>query len=763
MRKIEFSKILLERILIFLVVILSLVYFRYNWNLNKNEKVAVVLQIARSIEATLPKEDIKVLEAKAGDLDKPQYHNLKNRLKAIIRVNKEARFAYLYTLKNNKILFLADSEPEDSKDYSPPGQELVPADLSYYQYFTDGEEFVTEPFTDRWGRWSSVLIPVKDEDTGKIIAVFGMDFNAGAWKARLLYELAESSTLMLLLLTTLLFLLKIRTHTKLLLIEIKERKSAELELQFRNILLATQHEALIEGVLVVDENKNIISYNHRFIEMWDIPPALIEDGNDERALEYVTNLVADPQSFLRRVRYLYDHKQLTSRDEIVLKSGSIFDRFSSPMVGPHDRYYGRIWSFHDISEHKQVVDELIRAKEHAEESDRLKSAFLANMSHEIRTPMNGIIGFAGLLKEPKLSGEEQFEYIGIIEKSGARMLNIINDIMSISKVESGQMDVSVKETNINDQIQYIYTFFKPEAELKGIRLTVEKLLPDKEAIIRTDKEKVYAILTNLVKNAIKFTHTGSIEFGYNLKPVHPDSDHFGPKKAGELVNVPAGEVELEFYVKDTGSGIRPEQQEFIFERFRQGSESLTRNYEGAGLGLAISKAYVQMLGGEIWVESNEGFGSVFYFTLPYNGIQEEKNNMKSSVSVEPAQFVSKGSELKVLIAEDDKESAMYIEKAILLISTEVLVVRNGIEAVEACRKMPDIDLVLMDIKMPVMDGYEATREIRRFNSKVIIIAQTAFALSGDREKAIESGCNDYIAKPINKAKLIGLMKKYFDL
>jgi len=241
------------------------------------------------------------------------------------------------------------------------------------------------------------------------------------------------------------------------------------------------------------------------------------------------------------------------------------------------------------------------SKTKAEESDRLKSAFLANMSHEIRTPMNGILGFAELLNEPDLSEEQRQDYIKVIEKSGTRMLNIINDIISISKIESGQMGVSISETNINEQIEYIYTFFKPEVEQKGLQISYRNNLPAKRSIIKTDREKIYAILTNLVKNAIKFTKTGSIEFGYEKNDNH-----------------------LQFFVTDTGIGIRPEQLRIIFERFRQGSESLNRNYEGAGLGLSISRAYVEMLGGKIWVESEIGKGSTFYFTLPYHTQTEDK-------------------------------------------------------------------------------------------------------------------------------------------
>ncbi len=379
-------------------------------------------------------------------------------------------------------------------------------------------------------------------------------------------------------------------------------------------------------------------------------------------------------------------------------------------------------------EHEKVVENLKIAKEKAEEGEKLKSAFLANMSHEIRTPMNGILGFAELLKEPGLSGEEKEEYIGIIEKSGRRMLNIINDIISISKLESGLMQVSLKETNINDQINYIHTFFRPEAEKKGINIFCFHDLLEKEAIINTDREKLYAILTNLVKNAIKFTWQGSIEIGYHKK------DKF-----------------LEFYVRDTGNGIPPEQLDIIFERFRQGNESLTRNYEGAGLGLSISKAYVEMLGGKIWVSSSYGKGSCFYFTIPYTS---EVCSDRGQISQNHEIYLDRSiADLKILIAEDDDLSDFLLRKAVKPYAKEILRVRSGNDAIAAVSRNPDIDLILMDIKMPEVDGYNAIKKIREFNENVIIIVQTAFSLTVDKEKAMKSGCNDYISKPIRQVLL----------
>lgn len=410
----------------------------------------------------------------------------------------------------------------------------------------------------------------------------------------------------------------------------------------------------------------------------------------------------------------------------------------SPIVNEEGKTTHYIAIKEDITLRKKTEQELIQAKLNAEESDRLKLAFLANMSHEIRTPMNGILGFTELLKEPKLSGKEQKEYIEIIEKSGVRMLNIINDIINISKIESGQIEVSLSVTNVNEQIEYLNTFFKPETKQKGIQLLATKKLPSEDCNIVTDQEKLYAVLTNLVKNAIKFTNEGSIEFGCEKKGNY-----------------------LEFFVKDTGLGISKTQQNIIFERFRQANESLTRSHEGSGLGLAISKAYIEMLGGKIWVESELGKGSSFHFIIPFQKtfIQKEKNIILKTDSDTKQENQIK--DLKVLIVEDDAVSKLLITIAVRPYSKEILKVSTGIEAIAACHENPDIDLVMMDINMPEMGGYEATKQIREFNKDLVIIAQTANGMQGDRDDAIAAGCTDYISKPINIKSLSELIHKYF--
>ncbi|WP_066632293.1 PAS domain-containing sensor histidine kinase [Labilibacter marinus] len=264
-----------------------------------------------------------------------------------------------------------------------------------------------------------------------------------------------------------------------------------------------------------------------------------------------------------------------------------------PLKDEDGNVFGILGTFEDITKRKELEMELVTAKEKAEESDQLKSAFLANMSHEIRTPMNGILGFAELLKSPNLSGDEQESFISIIEQSGNRMLNIINDLINISKIESGQMEIALTETNINKQIRFLHNFFLSEAKSKGITLECHCTLEDDEATIKTDKEKIYAVLTNLIKNAIKYTERGTITFGYKSK------------KDGLL-----------FYVRDTGIGIPANKQKSVFDRFVRADSDNYATIEGSGLGLSITKGYIDMLGGDINMESKEGEGSCFYFTLP---------------------------------------------------------------------------------------------------------------------------------------------------
>ncbi len=516
-----------------------------------------------------------------------------------------------------------------------------------------------------------------------------------------------------------------------------QEKQSRLEAEEKLKLLKRAVEASPISVFITDADGNISYINpysteltgYSYEEVLGKNPRFLNSGNQ-------------PEKFYKDLwNTILSGKDWTGEFINKKKNGELF--WENAVISPILNNKGVVANFvaikNDITERKKILQELIAAKERAEESDRLKSAFLANMSHEIRTPMNGIIGFAELLKEPGLTGEAQQEYISIIEQSGARMLNIINQIVDISKIEVGLMKLEMKESNINEQIEYIYNFFKPEAETRGIKLSFKNPLPAKEAIINSDREKLFAILTNLVKNAIKYTKEGVIEFGYNLK------------RNSEA-------IELEFYIKDTGIGIPIDRQSAIFKRFIQADIEDRMAYQGAGLGLAITKAYVEMLGGRIWVESEVGIGSTFFFTMPYNtepAIETIYHQHTPSLKNEAFR------KLKILIAEDDEVSEMLIYNYIKMFGNEILNARTGTEAIEICRANPDIDLIMMDIRMPEIGGHEATMQIRQFNKDVIIIAQTAYGLIGDKDKAINAGCNDYIAKPIVKTKLHEMIQKYF--
>ncbi len=391
---------------------------------------------------------------------------------------------------------------------------------------------------------------------------------------------------------------------------------------------------------------------------------------------------------------------------------------------------------HELSivlERTNMIRNLIVAKERAEESDRLKSAFLANMSHEIRTPMNGIMGFLQLLNDIELSGDDRQYYFDIINKSGERLLNTINDIIEISKIESGQLPVHKSKINLEEIFRYQFEFFRKQTGEKGLKLEVNEQVKGDDSIIISDQHIIDGILTNLIKNAVKFTEKGYIEFGNRIQ-----------------------DNRLLFYVKDTGPGISPDRINAIFERFVQADLDYTRPHEGSGLGLSIVKAYISLLEGDIWVESQVGEGSTFWFSIPYTpAVFEAIEVEKRSSGADPD-----GINPVVMVAEDDLISYKYLETILKKEKLTVIHAKNGEETVLFMEQNPEISIILMDLRMPVMDGLEATKRIREFNKSVIIVAQTINALPIDRKISLDAGCNDYLSKPISEEVLISVLRKY---
>jgi len=390
----------------------------------------------------------------------------------------------------------------------------------------------------------------------------------------------------------------------------------------------------------------------------------------------------------------------------------------------------------DITEKKKILEDLIAAKKRAEESDKLKTAFLNNISHEIRTPFNAILGFLSMFQFDDLTKEERNEYTGMINQSAERLMNTINDIVEISQIQAGQTKLVLCPVDIKNIMLDLESRFRHESEFKGLEFNIISNPDQSTTNLFTDPHKLTTILSHLLGNAVKFTNSGRIDLTIQTKG-----------------------VTMEFCVKDTGVGISKNKQQFIFEHFRQADSSNTRQFEGSGLGLTISKAYAEMLNGKIWVESQEGVGSSFYVSIPLYETPETNALVQIIQTEDKPELEAR--KLKILIAEDDEGSAIFISIVIKSFGKQIIMVRTGTEAVEVCLNNPDIDLILMDIQMPEMDGYEATRQIRKFNSQVVIFAQTAYALSGDDEKTLAAGCNEYLTKPIRKEQLVALIQKYF--
>ncbi len=377
-------------------------------------------------------------------------------------------------------------------------------------------------------------------------------------------------------------------------------------------------------------------------------------------------------------------------------------------------------------------EELSIAKEKAEESNRLKSAFLANMSHEIRTPMNGILGFAQLLALPDVSKQKIKEYTDIILHSGNHLLNIINDIIDVSKLDAGEFNILKEPVNINNLLKEQYVFFQSYKKSKHknhIRLKLNLPKTKNDIVAFTDETRLTQILSNLINNAVKFTEEGEIEFGYLIK-----------------------KEKLEFFVKDTGIGIPQNKLSEIFDRFNQASINTEKLYGGTGLGLSISRSCTKLLGGEIWVESEHNKGSIFRFTIPYEKTKEYKSKEKFF-----SEHDLRGK--KVLIVEDDPLNFAYFSEILQGYDVEIYHVNTAVKAIEIVKDI-DFDIVLMDVQLPGKDGNYAIREIKKIYPDIPIIAQSAYAFENEKELSYNAGCDDYITKPIKKDILIRTMLNY---
>jgi PAS domain S-box-containing protein len=529
-------------------------------------------------------------------------------------------------------------------------------------------------------------------------------------------------------------------RTKELEDEIRDRKQIEVELLFSKEKAEESEksykdvvETTSDLITVVNNQGVLLFVNHASTYFYGIPSA---ECIGKHALEFIYP----------------DDRDLT-RNEFAkwLKSTECNFSFENRQISVDGKILQVAWNIHiqrnknevvnitsiarDVTKQKEIEYELIKAKEKAEESDRLKTAFLQNMSHEIRTPMNAIMGFSDLLYRNADNKTKLKKYSDIINQRCADLLTIINDILDIAKIESGQLSVNIEECNLPilfDELNLFFTEYQKRIGKENINLQFHATCSSDDSIILTDNVKLKQIFINLISNAFKFTETGSIEAGCKY-----DTNN-----------------NLIFYVSDTGVGIPVDKQEIIFERFAQLNPGINKLVSGTGLGLSIVKGLVRLLGGEITLESKEGVGSIFTFSFLYT----IKNTIQNKpIFIEPREynFTNK----TILIVEDDYYNAEYLKEILLIYGFNILTTDNGQSAIDLSLNK-QIDLVLMDIGLPDINGYEVTRLIRIQKPNLKIIAQTAYASFDEKQKALDAGCNDYISKPTKQELLLNMMSNH---
>ncbi len=510
----------------------------------------------------------------------------------------------------------------------------------------------------------------------------------------------------------------------------ERKKAAELLLK-----LSTAVEQSANCIIIADQKGCIEYVNTKFLQVTGYSRIDVI-GKNPRLLK---SGFQDAEFYANLWKTILSGEVWTGEFHNKRKNGELF--WENTTIAPIKDNQNQIINFiaikEDITSRKKTERDLIEAKEKAQESDRLKSAFLANMSHEIRTPMNAIIGFTDLLAKPNTTEDKRKKFINIIKQRTNDLLNIINDILDLSKLESGQMKLHEFSENISTLFEDLNQFFqlKMEAEEnKEVELRMNMNFTHNSGFFIADFTRMRQILINLISNALKFTESGYVEFGCSLMNIQ----------------------DILFYVKDTGIGIPKEKYSMLFHRFRQGDETITRKYGGTGLGLSISKGLVDMMGGNIWFESSEGKGTTFYFTIPYNS----SGNTFQLPEPEVIETKFNWKDKTILLVEDDDANADFFQEMLSETSVNLVIAVNGKLAMEYFLKLNKIDIILMDIRLPDADGLELTQQIKKINPNIPIIVQTAFAGAEDKAKSFSAGCNDFVTKPIEKNVFLSTVNKY---
>ncbi len=497
-------------------------------------------------------------------------------------------------------------------------------------------------------------------------------------------------------------------------------KADENEYKFRTLF-----EQASDGVLICDKNGNYLEVNESSCNMLGYSKNELLKLNIKDVF-----LKENSESFPINISEMESGNVVIAEGMLIRKDGSVFPVEISGSM-PQDRRMQVI--FRDVTERKRLEKELVEAKEKAEENDRLKTAFMHNISHEIRTPLNAIMGFADLLPEYFYDKENLKRYSEIISQRGTDLMEFIDDILHVAKIESGQLSINQEEFNLGtffSELNSFYGAYKLKQNKKDVKFNIRVAPELKDLNVEADHKKLKQILLSLVGNAFKFTAIGWVEIGCQLS------------EPGALT----------FYVSDTGIGIAREMHSVIFNRFMQVNKNTSQVYGGCGLGLTIALGLLQILDGKIWLDSEIGKGSTFYFTIPFKPVFRQIDLQAEQLS----EIKDENINMSILIVEDDYYNSEYLKEVLADTGFSIKHASSGRKAIEICSSQ-SVDLVLMDVRLPDMTGFEAIFQIRKIKPKQNIIAQTAYVLNDEKEKALEAGCINYISKPIKRDQLLSMI------
>jgi len=708
-------------------------YIRYTWLESKNRTTKEVLKEAHAIEVLLNGESLKKLHGVVADNKTQAYKELKTKLMDLIDVYTEARFIYFYTMIDGKLFFMVDSESTQSKDCSPAGQEYSEEDYEARIPFESGKSLIAKPMSDRWGTWVSVLVPMKNPETGEVFAVLGIDYPANKWLNGAKGAVLEVSITVVAFILLLIALYVILKKNSTLNTKKKERRIAE-----KQMAALTSAVDQIDDIITVKAlNLKVITANKAFVDISGRGSVAELVGKTDAEIFNISSDVEPVKSYMAdelEAQKLASGEYLIREEDLILTSGEVRTIMTKkfPVYSTNNELIFTGSISRDITERKKAEVELLNSKELAEAASVAKSDFLSNMSHEIRTPLNGVIGFTELLRSTPLNNTQK-EYLENAIVSANSLLGVISDILDFSKIEAGKLDLELIKTDMVQLMESATDIIKVHAANKKIELLLS-IQPDMPRFALVDPIRLKQILVNLMSNAVKFTHDGEVELRLSFEKKDEKTGFFT------------------LAVRDTGIGVKDTDRDKLFKAFSQADTSTTRRYGGTGLGLIISNSLAHKMGSRIQFESEYGSGSKFFFTVETSYETAQKANLKQSKLIK-----------RVLVIDDNANNRMILEHTFKHWGIDFVGCDGGLAAIEVLNTADYFDLIIVDYHMPDIDGIETIKRIRqdsRFSAEKqsVIMLHSSSDDIAIHDAARELNIQFSLTKPVKSDELYRLLQ-----